>query len=324
MAAPLLEVRRLTVAHDRSPGPGRAVRDLSLQLFPGEALALVGESGCGKSTLALAIARLLEGGSRVESGEVRFDGTDLLELDEKAMRRIRGRRLGFVFQHPRSALNPVLTVREHLVESLRAHQDIGRAAARERARALMAEVGFPDPDAFARRYPFELSGGLCQRLAIALGICHNPALLVADEPTSALDPTIAVQVLELLAALRRRHGLALLLVSHDLGAVRHFCDRVAVMYHGRLVEIGSAAESLSAPAHPYTRALVECAIDLSTAGTGPPLRFIPGAPPPAGEDLPGCSFAPRCPRAEAQCVAALPPPVPLSESHWAACIKASG
>jgi oligopeptide/dipeptide ABC transporter ATP-binding protein len=322
MAAPLLDVRHLTVSHLQGSRRVRALREVSLQLFPGEALALVGESGSGKTTLAHAIARLLAPPSRVESGEVVLDGVDLLGLSERAMRDVRGRQIGMIFQHPRSALNPVLDARAHLVESLRAHQRVDRGTARERARSLMAEVGIPDPAAFERRYPFELSGGLCQRLAIALGICHTPRVLVADEPTSALDPTIAVQVLELLATLRRRYHLTLLLVTNDLAAARRFCDRVAVMYHGRIVEVGSASETLARPAHPYTRALVDCVLDLSDAGAGAPLRFIPGMHPAASEEPAGCSFAPRCPLAELQCTGSLPPPLPVSDSHWAACIKA--
>ena len=318
MTPALVEVRHLTVSYRAADGRVRPVRDVSFEIG-GETLALVGETGCGKSTLALALLGLLDTGARVESGEVRFGGSDLLAAGAERLRRIRGREIGIVFQHPRGSLNPVLTAEEHLVESLRAHAVFRRRAARARARELLAEVGLGEE--CARRYPFELSGGMCRRLAIALALCHRPKLLVADEPTSALDPTVAAQVLGLLAELRRRSALALLVISHDLGLVAGFADRVAVMYHGRLVEVGPAAETLSAPAHPYTRALAECSASLEHRKDGRRLPSIPGSPPRASEELPGCSFAPRCPVAEPRCGTWEPRAVALSESRQAACLK---
>ena len=226
-----------------------------------------------------------------------------------------------VFQDARGALNPVLTVGSQLMEALRAHQSLSTRGARERAAALLTEAGIPDPRFYLRRYPFELSGGMCQRVAIAIAVCNRPSLLIADEPTSALDPSIQAQILELLGGMKHRYGLALLLISHDLALVSELSERVAVMYHGRLVESGRAQDVFRTPAHPYTKALIECQADLHHRWDRRPLAAIAGSPPAGGQELPGCSFAPRCPRADAACSRSVPSPVVLSGEHWAACIK---
>jgi len=318
VASALVEVRHLSVVFGRGPTAARPVRDVSVDIGD-ETLALVGESGCGKTTLALALLGLLDHRARVESGEARFQGLDLLRAAPERLREIRGKEIGVVFQHPRGSLNPVLTAEEHTIETLRAHERMGRRAARARARELLGEVGLHDGT--TRRYPFELSGGMCQRLAIALALCHRPKLLVADEPTSALDPTIAREVLALLVQLRRRTSLSVLLISHDLRLVAGFADRVAIMYHGRLVEVGPAHESLSAPAHPYTRALVESSPGFEHRHDGRRLASIAGSPPRAEQEFSGCSFAPRCPALEPRCTAARPEPVAVSESRSAACFR---
>jgi len=315
--APVLQIRNLAVCYGSPKGLVRAVRDASLEVGAGEAVALVGETGSGKSTTGLAAAGLLDP-QAVESGEVLFQGRDLLRAPERELRRVRGRDVGVVFQQSRSALNPVMTTGAHLVEALRAHASIDRSEARRRVLALLGEVGLPD--AVAHRYPFELSGGMCQRVQIALAICHRPKLLIADEPSSALDPTIAAQILDLLRNLRARYSLALLLITHDLQLARS-ADRVAVMYHGRVVEAGPAAEVCSRPAHPYTRALFEAQVTLGHRREERPLRAVAGVPPEPSIALPGCAFAPRCPLSEPACTAAVPALAALGRSRWAACIK---
>jgi len=321
MASHLLDVRNLTVSYTALSGSVRAVRNVSFYIEAGETLAVVGETGSGKSTIALALMGLLEGAGRVESGEIRFEDRNLVDLDESQWRKLRGKKIGVLFQDARSALNPVLTVGAHLVETLRAHQRISRSLARSRALALLAEVGIPDPPFSMRRYPLELSGGMCQRIGIALGICNNPKLLIGDEPTSALDPSIQFQIVELLRELQGRTGLAMLLISHDLGLVAEVADRVTVMYRGHFLECGKAAELFPRPAHPYGQALVECVPDLSHQHRDNPLKTIEGALPTPDQELAGCPFAPRCAMAEPLCYQALPAPARLSDSHWAACIK---
>jgi oligopeptide/dipeptide ABC transporter ATP-binding protein len=320
LTSPLLDVRHLTVSYPTAAGTIRAVRDFSLILERGETLALVGESGCGKSTIALSVLGLLPP-SQIESGEILFESDDLLSVKESALRQIRGGKIGMIFQDARSSLNPILTAGEHLIESLKAHQELNRRQARMRALELLAQVGIPEPEVQMPRYSFELSGGMCQRIAIALSVCNNPLLLIADEPTSALDPTIQVQVLELLQEMKRRLRLALLLISHDLPLVAEWADRVAVMYHGRLIEAGTTTEVLAQPSHPYTRAVIRALPDLARNRDSAPLSPIPGSPPIPGQELPGCAFAPRCPVAEARCTAGIPSRASLSDSHWAACIK---
>ncbi len=316
----LLEVRNLTISYPAPAGSLKVVRDVSLRLRPAESLAVVGETGSGKTTLALALAGLLDS-ARIESGRILYQGMDLSSLGPGEWRSLRGRRLGFLFQDPRGALNPVLTIGSQLAEAIRAHQSVSRGEAERLARDLLAEVGVPDPAFYMRRYHFELSGGMCQRVGMALGLCNSPHILIADEPTSALDPSIQAQIVELLQQLRRRRGLALLLISHDLGLVAGLADRVAVMYGGRLLELGSAGEVLRAPAHPYTAALLECRPDLSRSCETARLPAIGGAPPAPGMESPGCPFADRCAHVEGRCRESMPPLVSLSAGHRAACIR---
>jgi oligopeptide/dipeptide ABC transporter ATP-binding protein len=321
MRSCLLEVRNLSVNYPTVDGPVRAVRNVSFRLAPGQTLALVGETGCGKTTLALALSGLIPMG-QIESGEVVFEDRDLHRLPENRWREIWGRKIGLVFQDSRSALNPVLTVGAHLADALQAHERLSRRTARTRAAELLLEVGIVDPILTLDRFPFELSGGMCQRIGIALGICGRPVLLIADEPTSALDATIQVQVLDLLAEMKRRHQLALLLISHDLALVSNYADQAAIMYGGRLVEYGASREVILHPAHPYTRALVDCLPDLDTSAEERTLAVIPGSSLPAGQDPPGCGFAPRCSKREKRCTDSLPGAWEDAQGHWAACIKA--
>ncbi len=319
---PLLDVQHLTVVYDSPAGPVRAVRDLNFRMKRGEILALVGETGCGKSTLALALLGLKDCEGKDPSCRILFEGRDLVSLDARGWRGIRGTRIGMVFQDARSALNPVLTIGSHMIETLRAHEKISRRSARQRAGRLLADVGVPDARFCMSRYPLELSGGMCQRVAIALALCHRPLLIVADEPTSALDPTLQGQILSLLCDMSGRDGLALLLISHDLALVASYADRVAVMYHGSLVESGRAGEVFARPAHPYTQGLLESQPTLNHVRDARALISIPGAPPAAGVEFAGCAFAPRCPLAEPHCTDAPPGPAQLSEHHWAACVNA--
>jgi len=319
--SPLLSVRNLSVSYSTPSGPLRAVEDVSLEIAPGETLGLAGETGCGKSTIALSIVGLLDGG-HIESGKILFEGRSLPDSGEAAWRKIRGSKIGLVFQDARGSLNPVLTVGQHFEEALRAHRQMTRRQWRDHASKLLAEVGVPEPAFVLRRYSHELSGGTCQRVGIALAICHHPSLLIADEPTSALDPTIQAQIITLLMQMKHRLGLALLFIGHDLPLIYGIADRVAVMYGARIVESGPAREVLSAPAHPYTRGLLQCVPDLSRAPGGQRLEPIPGSPPISLRLLQGCSFAPRCGIAEERCYSETPEPTPVSETHWAACIKA--
>ena len=295
--SPLLEVRDWSVTFQGT----RVVDQVSFALAPGEALGLVGESGSGKSVTALSLFGLAPGAE--VQGSARFEGRELLGRDEEFLRGLRGRKVGFVFQEPQSALNPALRVGEQVAESLRVHQRLGRAARRARAVELLRRVGVPAPEARVDAWPHELSGGLRQRALIASALACGPSLLVADEPTTALDVTVQAQVLDLLGRLRREDGLAVLLISHDLGLVAEFCDSLAVTYAGRVVEAGPAAQVLAAPRHPYTRALLKSA---PRAGLEA-LQEIPGQVPDPTRPPPGCRFHPRCAKAEARCAAEAPP-----------------
>jgi oligopeptide/dipeptide ABC transporter ATP-binding protein len=256
-------------------------------------VGLVGESGCGKSVTALAVMRLLaEPPMRVTAGHIRFGGTDLLTLDEKAMRRLRGDDIAMIFQEPMTSLNPVFTIGDQIAEVVLLHRQASRAAARDRAVELLARVGIPAPADALGRYPHQLSGGQRQRVMIAMALACDPRLLVADEPTTALDVTVQAQILDLLDGLRRETGMAVLLITHDLGVVSQFCDRVAVMYGGRVMEEATADDLFAHPRHRYTEALMR-----TIPASNPPgvtLPAIPGTVPPPGRRPPGCAFHPRC------------------------------
>ena len=318
---PLMEVENLSVSYTTASGTIHAVRDFSLELAAGESCALVGETGSGKSTVALALVGLLGTNGRVASGEIRLDAVPLANAGRETWKQVRGKKIGTIFQDSRGALNPVLTIGSQVIEAVRAHQRLDKKAARAAVCALLSEAGVPDPLFFMERYASELSGGMCQRIAIAIALCNRPKLLIADEPTSALDPSIQAQILQLLQETKQRRNLALLLISHDLALVSQAAERVAVMYHGRLVEVGPAGEVFKRPAHPYTAALIECQADLHHHWKDRPLAAIPGAPPPGAQNFPGCSFAPRCVIAEPACSARVPPAAAVAGNHWAACIK---
>ena len=277
-ASPLLEVRRLSVTYFGDASEVRAVRNFSFEAAPGEIVALVGETGCGKSTLASALLGLLDPSHASVGGEIRLKGRALPHPgDESAWRSLRGTSVGMVFQDPRGSLNPVLTAGAQLVDAIRSHAPLRRGEARSRATDLLKRVGLGDPELVMRRYPYELSGGMCQRIGIALAVCANPALLVADEPTSALDPTIQAQILRLLQEMNRS-GMAVLLISHDLELIAGYSDRIAVMYHGGLVEVGPAERILDSPQHPYTEGLIRANPGFIASGPAPrtDTRSTPG------------------------------------------------
>jgi oligopeptide/dipeptide ABC transporter ATP-binding protein len=298
---PLLSVEGLGVAMGGVP----VLEDVSFAIAPGETLGLVGESGCGKSVTALSIMRLLpEPPARIASGRIVFDGTDLLDLDAERLRSIRGDRIAMIFQEPMTSLNPVFSIGDQIGESLIVHRGASRAAARAEAARLLDLVGIPAAASRLDRYPHELSGGQRQRAMIAIALACKPRLLIADEPTTALDVTVQAQILDLIARLRRELGMAVLLITHDLGVVAEFCDRVAVMYAGRIVEEAPATALFAAPGHRYTEALLRSMPAANAPGRD--LPSIPGSVPPPAARGAGCVFAPRCGFATPRCRAALP------------------
>ena len=289
---PLVSVDGLTVEFPSAKGQLRAVDSVTFHVERGETLGLVGESGSGKSMTALAIVGLVPPPGRVVQGSVRFDNAEITSMRERELRRIRGAGIGFVFQEPMTALNPVFTIGSQLVETLAVHGIATGKAAQAKAAELLDAVRLPEPERRLRDYPHQLSGGQRQRALIAMALACNPRLLIADEPTTALDVTVQAEILDLLREMKTRLGLALLLITHDLGVVAETADRVAVMYAGRIVEQSPVAELFSDPLHPYTRGLLG---SMPGREQGRHLRAIPGIVPPLGNLPPGCTFAPRCP-----------------------------
>ena len=297
---PLLEVENLRIAFPANGGLAHPVDGVSLTIGRGETLALVGESGCGKSLTSLALLRLVPSPGRIEAGSrIRLDGQNVLDLEPEALRQVRGRRIGMIFQDPMTSLNPVFMVGDQIAEGVRAHFQVSQKAAKERAVRLLDEVGMPEPARRARAYPHQLSGGMRQRVMIAIALCAEPELLVADEPTTALDVTVQAQILEVLDRLREARGMAVLLITHDLGIVAGRADRVAVMYAGQIVEEAPMRRLFAQPSHPYTRALFASIPRLS----GPRGRLHPirGSVPNATAWPSGCRFHPRCPQAMPKC-----------------------
>jgi len=295
----VLEVRDLRTAFPSSGGPVPVVDGVSFDLNRGEVLALVGESGSGKSMTALSAMRLVPKPGRVVSGSVRLDGTELLDLPVTEMRRVRGARMAMIFQEPMTCLNPVVRVGEQVIEAIQLHEDVSKAEARARTRELFVEVGIPDPEARLDAFPHQLSGGLKQRVMIAMALSTRPEILIADEPTTALDVTVQAQILALLRDLQRDRDAAILLITHDLGIVNELADRVAVMYAGRLVEVAERRALLSDPRHPYTQGLLRSIPALARPGEA--LPEIPGVVPSPDQWPAGCRFATRCPKRIDRC-----------------------
>jgi peptide/nickel transport system ATP-binding protein len=301
----LLSVEAVSVELPTPRGPLKAVDAVDLSLAPGRTLGIVGESGCGKTMLSRAILQLLPKRARL-GGRVMFDGRDLAALQPEALRRLRGPELAVVFQDPMTSLNPVLTIGTQIVETLQAHLGMDDAAARRRGVELLTEVGIPAPEQRLRQYPHQLSGGMRQRVAIAIALSCEPKLLIADEPTTALDVTVQAQILDLLAREQRRRHMAMILITHDLGVVAGRTDEVAVMYAGRVVERAATPQLFASMRMPYTAALLAAIPKLDS----PPHTALPaiaGRPPDPTRPLPGCSFAPRCPHADGKCRQAKPP-----------------
>jgi peptide/nickel transport system ATP-binding protein len=313
----LLSVEDLRTQFHTGAGVVRAVDGVSFAIERGEVLGLVGESGCGKSVTSLSIMRLVPPPGRVTAGRIRLENEDLLDKDAEAMRRVRGARIAMVFQEPMTSLNPVFTIGDQIAAAVLAHEGGGRRAAWERAVEMLDRVQVPSPRERARDYPHQLSGGLRQRAMIALALAPGPQLLIADEPTTALDVTIQAQILDLLRRLQAERGMAVLLITHDLGVVAEVCHRVAVIYAGRIVETGSVASIFAAPVHPYTRGLLRCLPHPSRFGR--PLSSIEGAPPDLRAVAGGCRFAPRCPHAIEACRREEPALAERKPGHFVAC-----
>ncbi len=322
----LLEVERLQTHFRSGEGVVRAVQGVSLTIEAGETLGVVGESGCGKSVTAMSILRLLPEPPARIAGTVRFEGRDLLRLSEAEMRKIRGNEISMIFQEPMSSLNPVLSVGRQIGETLRLHQGLGKRAALARAAEMLALVGIPEPERRLGEYPHQLSGGMRQRVMIAMALACNPKLLIADEPTTALDVTIQAQILDLMRELKARVGAAIMLITHDLGVVAEMAARVVVLYAGRTVEEGSAASIFASPLHPYTQGLLGAVPRLGgaagcsgTDGARGRLVEIPGQVPDLRKPIVGCAFAPRCGRATDLCRRAAPALLRGASGHAVAC-----
>lgn len=311
----MLDVAHLTTVFDLTSGPAPAVANVSFEVRSGETLGLVGESGSGKSVTALSIMRLVEPPGRIASGSIRFKGRDLLTLSEREMRQVRGAEIALIFQEPMTALNPVFTIGDQIAEALLVHKKATRREARARAVELLEAVRIPDAAARVRSYPHQLSGGMRQRVLIAIALACRPSLIIADEPTTALDVTIQAQILDLLREMKSAYDLSLLLITHDLGVVAQTADRVAVMYAGTIVEQGPVRSVLRTPQHPYTKALL-ASLPGHTPGR---LRAIDGSVPRLGAWPAGCAFHPRCVDRFSPCSAQSPGDVLVGHDHWAAC-----
>jgi oligopeptide/dipeptide ABC transporter ATP-binding protein len=316
---PLLQIKELTAGFATDNGVVKAIDRVSLSIEKGQTLCLVGESGSGKSVTSLAIMRLLEfAGGRILEGSIRLSGDELTDQPQRQMIRIRGNRMAMIFQEPMSALNPVFTVGEQIAESIRLHQRKRKSEASQMAVDLLRLVGIPDPETRARQYPHELSGGMCQRVVIAIALACKPELLIADEPTTALDVTVQAQILDLLQQLQRELGMSMLLITHDMGVAARMADQIAVMYAGAVVELGTAEALFDSAAHPYTVGLMQSVPSMEGERLSE-LRTIQGNVP-ALHALPaGCRFHPRCPHAMSRCEVESPPMVAVGPDQQAAC-----
>ncbi len=315
----LLEVQDLRTHLVTAGGVVKAVDGVSWDVREGETVALVGESGCGKSMTALSILRLVpQPAGRIVGGQVLFAGRDLLALDDEAMRRVRGKEIAMVFQEPMTSLNPVLTIGRQLTEPLEIHLGMAPSAAQERAVELLGLVGIPDPERRLAQYPHQFSGGMRQRIMVAMALSCNPSLVLADEPTTALDVTIQAQILELMKDLSRRLGVAMLIITHNLGVVARYADRVNVMYAGKIIERATARELYANPRHPYTLGLLRSVPRLDEPRRSK-LNPIEGQPPDLMRLPPGCAFASRCRYAIPRCASEVPPLLPVKAGHEAAC-----
>lgn len=322
MTAPLLEVENLRVEFQTQNGIAKAIDGLSFTVGAGEVLGIVGESGCGKSMTALSILGLIPSPpGRIANGAIRLNGRDLVGLDNNAMRSIRGGEVSMVFQEPMTSLNPLYTVGEQIAETIITHMKTDKKEARTRALDMLRSVGIPAPEQRIDEFPHQLSGGMRQRVMIAIALACRPSLLICDEPTTALDVTVQAQVLDLLRGLRDEFGTAIILITHDMGVISEMADRVLVMYAGRKVENASTRDIIDNPQHPYTRGLIECVPRLGAVSAAGRERLveIPGIVPALTSLGQGCAFAPRCNRAMDRCANEAPPDFAVSSMHAAAC-----
>jgi oligopeptide transport system ATP-binding protein len=318
--AALLRVENLRTYFHTRAGVVRAVDDVSFSINPGETLGIVGESGSGKSVACLSLLRLIPSPpGRIESGRADFGTVDLLHCQDRELQAIRGNRISMIFQDPMSSLNPYMRIGEQVMEPIFIHEKISRDGARQRAVAALREVGIPEPERAMRSYPHEFSGGMRQRVMIATALITKPALLIADEPTTALDVTVQAQILELIRKMQRELGTAVIFITHDIGIVSSFCDRVLVMYAGRIVESASTAKIFYEPKHPYNQALQKSIPALHEKGER--LYTIPGSPPDLSKPTPGCPFAARCEFAQEQCVTSTIALKEVAPGHFSACLR---
>ena len=321
-AAPLLEVEGLEVEFSTRQGVARVLDGVALSLEPGRTLGIVGESGCGKSMTALSIMRLVPvPPGRIGAGAVRLKGEDLLQASEKRMREVRGKDISMIFQEPMTSLNPVYSIGDQIAETVRLHEGIGRRESLDRAVEMLKAVHIPAAERRVREFPHQMSGGMRQRVMIAMALACRPSVLIADEPTTALDVTVQAQVFDLLKELQEKTGTAIILITHDMGAIAEMADRVMVMYAGRIVEEASTEEILDSPRHPYTQGLISCVPHMEDEP--PPERAalteIPGVVPALTDLGAGCSFAPRCAHAMDRCRSAAPEPFQAGKDHRVAC-----
>jgi oligopeptide/dipeptide ABC transporter ATP-binding protein len=317
--APLLQVEDLRISFVHDENVVTVIEDVNFTVDAGEVFGVVGESGCGKSVTALSIMRLLPPSARIESGRILFEGRDIAGLSPAALRKIRGNEISMIFQEPMTSLNAVLTVGEQIIEPLMLHQRMSRRQARDRAVEMLALVGIPAPDRRVAEYPHQLSGGMRQRVMIAIALACNPKLLIADEPTTALDVTIQAQILELLKELQEQFGMAVMIITHDLGVIAEFAREVMVMYSGRVVERAKVADIFERPIHPYTQGLLKSIPPLDDDVEH--LDTIEGVVPSPYDPPSGCRFNPRCPHAREPCLKIVPPLFDFGDSRRAACIK---
>lgn len=325
--APFLELRNLSVEMRDKARRIRVLDDVSLSIRRGTTMGVVGESGCGKSMTALAIMRLLPPGFEITSGQILLDGEDITHLPEARMRALRGNDISMIFQEPMTSLNPVFTVGDQIAEAVHQHQNVSRAEAAARALDMLRAVQIPAAESRLNAYPHQFSGGMRQRVMIAMALACKPRLIIADEPTTALDVTVQAQIFALMRELQERTGTAIMLITHDLGAVAEMADDVAVFYAGKRIESGPAEQILHHPGHPYTQGLLSCTPRLqlgrAALGAAPALVEVPGMVPELGKMPQGCRFAPRCRAADQTCRESPPPARMLSASHAAACWKAT-
>jgi peptide/nickel transport system ATP-binding protein len=321
-AAPLLDVRDLYLEFKTSRGRLKALNGISFGVRPGEVFGLVGETGCGKTVTGLSILRLLPRSALITRGQVIFEGQDLLTLNRGEIESLRGRKIAMIFQDPSSSLNPVFSVGSQIVRVIRQHMQVSKQAATEKALEVLATVGLPDVERILGSYPHQLSGGMQQRVMIAMALSCNPRLLIADEPTTALDVTIQAQILKLLRDLQKTYNIAVILITHNLGVIAHTCDRLAVLYAGRVAESGTTSDIFNLPHHPYTRGLM--AAIPHPGSRGKRMAAIPGTVPSNPGALTGCPFAPRCEYAFDRCRVETPALFHLGENHLSGCFLAEG